>query len=113
MRGSGPGIQATHLVELVNAPISFEAANIWFYPNEEAAYQNRLPNGMSHTASEGLRVAELQNTINTYVAEMSVSFVTGQAPLSQFDSYVARLNQMGLAELLSLQQAAYDRYQAR
>jgi putative aldouronate transport system substrate-binding protein len=113
MRSGGPGIQATRLVELINAPISFESAKIWFYPNEDAAYKNTLPPGMAYTAREGLRVAELQNTINTYVGEMAVSFVTGQTPLSQFDAFVSRLNQMGLPELLSLYQASYDRWQAR
>jgi putative aldouronate transport system substrate-binding protein len=113
MRGSGPGIQATRLVELINAPISFEAAKIWFYPNEDAAYKNVLPPGMAHTVQEGLRVTELRNTINTYAAEMAISFVTGQTPLSQFNTFVSRLNQMGLPELLSLYQASYDRWQAR
>ncbi|GHT60510.1 sugar ABC transporter substrate-binding protein [Spirochaetia bacterium] len=113
MRGSGAGSQATRLVELVNAPISFESAKVWFYPNEEQAYTWRMPPGITLTVDESLRNAELATPINTYVAEMAVSFVTGQVPLSQFDTFVSRLNQMGLAEYLRIQQAAYDRWQKR
>ena len=112
-RGSQAGIQATRLVELINAPASFDSAKIWFYPNEEAAYIWRMPPGATLTVEESLRNAELSNTINTYVSEMAVSFVTGATPLSQFDTYVARLNQMGLAELLAIRQAVYDRWQKR
>jgi putative aldouronate transport system substrate-binding protein len=55
----------------------------------------------------------LQNAINTYAGEMGVSFVTGQVPLSDFNTFVNRMNQMGLPELLALQQASYDRFMAR
>jgi putative aldouronate transport system substrate-binding protein len=68
---------------------------------------------MSFTFDEQTRVSELANTINTYVAEMSVAFVTGQRPLSEFNSYVAQINRMGLPELLSIHQASLDRWNAR
>jgi putative aldouronate transport system substrate-binding protein len=112
-RGAMPGIQATHLPELINAPISFEAAKTWFYPNEEVAYKHMLPPGMSLTIEEADRYSELMNAINTYVAEMAVSFVTGQTPLSQFNAFVSRLNQMGLEEARQIQQTALDRWNAR
>jgi putative aldouronate transport system substrate-binding protein len=113
MRGAGPGIQATRGLELWNAKAGFEAELTWFYPNEDAAYKWRERPGMSFTLDEATRITELSNTINTYVAEMAVAFVTGQRPLSEFNSYVAQINQMGLAELLSLRQASLDRWNAR
>jgi putative aldouronate transport system substrate-binding protein len=113
LAGSGPGIQATHLIELINLPVAFEAAKTWFYPNEEQAYRWRLRPGQTYTAEESIRRTELQNTINTYVAEMAILFVTGQRPLSQFDSYVAQLNQMGLPELVQIVQGSVDRWNAR
>jgi putative aldouronate transport system substrate-binding protein len=112
-RGSMPGLQATHLPELINAPISFASATTWFYPNEEVAYKHMLPPGMTLTLEETDRYSELMNPINTYTSEMAVSFVTGQTSLSEFNSFVSRLNQMGLAEAQRIQQAALDRWNAR
>ena len=112
-RGGQAGIQATRLVELINAPASFNSALIWFYPNEAQAYEWRMPPATTPTTNESLRLAELGTPINTYVAEMAVSFVTGQTPLTQFDAFVSRLNQMGMAEVLSINQAVYDRWQKR
>jgi putative aldouronate transport system substrate-binding protein len=112
-RGAMPGLQATHLVELINAPVSFESAKIWFYPNEEVAYKHMLPPGMTFTTEETTRNSEIMNAINTYAAEMAVSFVTGQTPLSEFDNFVRQLNQIGLAEAQRLQQTSLDRWNAR
>jgi putative aldouronate transport system substrate-binding protein len=112
-RSSMPGLQATHLAELVNAPVSFEAAKTWFYPNEEVAYKHMPPPGITLTISETDRYSELMNAINTYASEMAVSFVTGQTSLSEFNNFVNRLNQMGLAEAQRIQQAGLDRWNAR
>ena len=112
-RGAQAGIQATRLVELINPPASFASAKTWYEPNQQQAYSWRTPPGTSLTYDESLRRQELANPIQTYVAEMAVSFITGEVPLSQFDAFVARLNQMGLAEYLSIEQAAYDRWQRR
>ncbi|MDR2606963.1 MAG: extracellular solute-binding protein [Treponema sp.] len=111
--GSNPGLQATHLVELINFPITFEAGKIWFYENEDAAYKSVLPPGMSYTIAETDRITELTNAINTYSAETATGFVTGQVPLSEFDNFVARLKQMGLEEAQKIQQDSLDRYNSR
>lgn len=115
-RGGYAGIQATAALYLPGLPQDspqFSAFKAWYDPNPEQAYSWRMPPGTTLTAEEALRNAELVSTINTYVAEMAVSFVTGQTPLSQFDNFVSRLNQMGLQEALSIQQASYDRWQKR
>jgi putative aldouronate transport system substrate-binding protein len=113
MRGGGPGLQATRGLALWNAKAGFEAAETWFYPNQDVAYKWRERPGLSPTLEEQDRLTELSNTINTFVAEMAVAFVTGQRPLSEFNSYVAQINQMGLPEVLAIRQAAMDRWNAR
>ena len=112
-RGGEAGIQATRLVELINAPASFDASKAWFYPNQQQAYAWRMPPGATLTIEESQRYNDLVNAINTYVGENAVRFVTGETPLSQYDAFVARLNQMGLPEVLAIQQAVYDRWQKR
>jgi putative aldouronate transport system substrate-binding protein len=110
---SGNCIQATLLLYLKNSQAAIDANDLWFYPNEAVSAKWTLPNGITLTPEESNRAAELQNTISTYSNEMAVKFITGAEPLSGFDTFVARLNQMGLPELLKINQAGYDRYRAR
>jgi putative aldouronate transport system substrate-binding protein len=111
-RGGMSGIQATRFVQLTQTTTAWDAFTSW-YSSPEAAYSWRLPPGITYTEAEALRNQELGGAIDTYIQESAVRFVTGQTPLSQFDAYVTRLNQMGLAERLATAQAAYDRWQRR
>lgn len=48
--------------------------------------------------------------IANYVKQMEVKFVTGAAPLSDWDSYVSTIYNMGLDQIIEVKQAAYDRW---
>ncbi|MBE6966643.1 MAG: extracellular solute-binding protein [Ruminococcaceae bacterium] len=59
---------------------------------------------------------EEQDVIDTYSTglvshtnEMLTKFMLGQAPLSEFDSFVETLNEMGVEEVLAAYTSAYDR----
>jgi len=55
------------------------------------------------------RVAQLAADINTYVNESLARFITGDLDLeSDWDKYVKKLENMGLAEYLEIYQKAYD-----
>jgi putative aldouronate transport system substrate-binding protein len=110
---SGNCIQATLLLYLKNTQQGIDANDLWFYPNEKISAYWTIPNGVTLTPTESNRAAELQNTIKTYSDEMAVKFITGQEPLSGFDAFVARMNQMGLPELIRINQTAYSRYLKR
>jgi putative aldouronate transport system substrate-binding protein len=107
---SGNCIQATALLYMKNTQQAIDANDLWFYPNEAVSAAWTLPNGMTMTPEESTRAAELRNPISTFVGEAAIQFISGQAGLSTWDSYVSRVNAMGLSELLSIYQAAYDRY---
>jgi putative aldouronate transport system substrate-binding protein len=49
----------------------------------------------------------------TYYDEMANKFVMGVEPLSKFDDYVKKMEQIGLQDVLRVQQAAYDRFMKR
>jgi putative aldouronate transport system substrate-binding protein len=95
-----------------NIPEAIEANNIWFYPNEELATINKLPVGMTLTAEESIRLREL-GALETYVNESAIQFITGQMSFAQWETYVARVNALGAPEVLTIHQAAYDRWRAR
>ncbi|MDR0313245.1 MAG: hypothetical protein LBI14_06580 [Treponema sp.] len=110
---SGNCIQETLLLYLKNTQASIDANDLWFYPNQAISAKHTIPNGLTRTVEEATRAAELQTAITTYVNESVIQFITGQIPFSQWDAFVQRVNQMGIAELLRIQQGAYDRYLRR
>ena len=109
----GNCIQATALVHKRNIPEAIEANDTWFFPNQSVTYPSHLPRGLTFTAQESNRLGELRGSISTFVDEMAVRFFTGQVSFDTWDSYVARVNAMGAPELLSIYQAALDRFLAR
>jgi len=110
---SGNCIQETQMIYLKNTPQAIAANDLWFYPNQDISAKWTLPNGLTMTVEESTRVSELRASISTFVSESAIQFITGQIAFSTWDSYVQRVNSMGLAELLRIYQGAYERYLAR
>ena len=48
--------------------------------------------------------------IETYVNEMTLKFITGEASLDEFDSFVEQVWDSGLQEVLDIMNAAYADY---
>ena len=44
---------------------------------------------------------------------MRIKFIMGETSLDEFDAYVQQIEAMGLEDVLAIQQAALDRYNAR
>lgn len=53
-----------------------------------------------------------EGEIKTYLDESLDGFITGRLPLSDFDSFVAQLEKMGLPDILKIYNDAYQRYQS-
>ncbi len=64
---------------------------------------------LAHAANEKRAITEYATAINTYTKEMVSKFILGQKPLSEFDEYVASLNEMGLQELLQAYETSYNK----
>lgn len=62
------------------------------------------------TQEQNSERAKIMNEVNTYVDEMVLKFITGTAPLSDWDSYVQQVQSMNLDRALEITQAAYDAY---
>jgi len=52
------------------------------------------------------------SAINTYVEEELLKFFIGTRPIDEFDSFVQRVNELGIDEMTTLKNQAYDRYKA-
>ena len=65
---------------------------------------------LAFTNEEQGVINEKYTEIETYMNEMIDKFIMGVEPLDKFDEYVAQVESMGLADVLAVYQAAYDRY---
>lgn len=75
-------------------------------------YPNQYPPA-SATTEESQELATIEGDINTYVSEMTLKFILGTEPLSNFDSFISKLKTMKVDRAIELRQAAVDRYNKR
>ncbi|MCL2059613.1 MAG: extracellular solute-binding protein [Oscillospiraceae bacterium] len=80
--------------------------------NKDINYVRIMP-PVTRTPAESERYSDLLADIGTYVEESRLSFINGTRPLSDYDSYLAQLKDMGVEEVIAIQQAALDRFLAR
>jgi putative aldouronate transport system substrate-binding protein len=64
---------------------------------------------LTYSDSDAKEVTEIQLAVKTYVDEMLVRFITGDANIdAEWDTYIATLDTQGLPRLLEITQKAYD-----
>jgi putative aldouronate transport system substrate-binding protein len=80
----------------------------YFYPYLHQ--EDLFPSAVRFTPSQNDELTTLRNDINTYVVQMQAKFITGEAPLSQWNSYLSTLKKMGSDKFVKDLQAAYNRY---
>lgn len=64
---------------------------------------------LAFNEEESKIIEETSAACKSYSTEMLTKFILGQAPLSEFDSFVATLNSMGVDKLLGAYESAYNR----
>lgn len=89
-----------------NAAPSFDAA---FAKQYAINFPKEVISQLNYTPEELKEIANSKTAIDAYVTQSAVAFVTGNKPLSQWDSYLSELNKMGLEAYIATTQAAYDR----
>jgi putative aldouronate transport system substrate-binding protein len=65
---------------------------------------------LSFTADEGTANANIMADINIYVDEMTLRFIKGEEPLTNWGTYVQNVRNMGIDTVIKNYQTAYDRY---
>ena len=80
----------------------------------QCSYDGIWPFGCTFTTEESEILAEYRTNVETYRDEMCINFITGKADLdTEFDSYLEKLNELGLSEMQKVYEASYARYLAR
>ena len=67
----------------------------------------------SFTAEASEERSNIMSDINTYVDEMTLKFITGVTPLSEFDNYMAQLKAMGIEDAIAITQQQYDAFMSK
>ncbi len=65
------------------------------------------------TDEESKTISKIKADLSTYVSEMTLKFITGTEPLSNYDAYMQNLKTIGVDKYLAVYQTAYERYLAR
>ena len=52
------------------------------------------------------------SAIKTYADEELLKFFIGTRPIEEYDSFIARLNEMGIEDMRTLKLQAYERYKS-
>jgi putative aldouronate transport system substrate-binding protein len=69
-----------------------------------------LWNAFNFTQEETEFRSTVGNDIQNYISEMEAKFISGSAPMSEWDKYVSTVDKMGVDEYMKIYKQAYDRY---
>ncbi|MDQ0902163.1 MULTISPECIES: extracellular solute-binding protein [unclassified Paenibacillus] len=69
-----------------------------------------LWNAFNFTQEETEFRSTVGNDIQNYISEMEAKFISGSAPMSEWDKYVSTVDKMGVGEYMKIYKQAYDRY---
>ena len=68
-----------------------------------------IPSTVTLSADENTRAANIYSDIETICLEAIAKFITGEKPLTDYDSFVESIRSAGIDDYLAIQQGAYDR----
>ena len=117
--GAGPGIIPMGWMEGFTTNDDPLNINIWMAASIKLILPNAAPDDIrvdkiNLTLDEGLEIADLKLAINSYVAENTALFVTGQKNFERdWDPYIRELERIGLRRYLEITQSGYDRFMGR
>lgn len=89
-----------------NTDLKNEAWEVWSSNMDGAHY---IPSNVSMNAEETETSSYYVADIVTYASQMVPQFISGDASLDDWDSFVAQLKEMSIEECIAAEQAAYDR----
>ena len=93
-----------------NTQLNLDCWDIW---TKNVDNSRLIPDPVSLTSDESRLVSETMTEIKTYMSELALKIICGEADLTAWDEAVAKLPGMGIDDAIAAEQAALDRYNAR
>lgn len=100
---------AGYIKQYAGRPQQQAALQIW---SNTDAVQYNMP-AVTIATEDSARYSRLSGDIGTYISEMRTKFISGLEPLSNFDTYLATLKEMGIEDMIGMMQKALDEFNAR
>lgn len=107
------GIYCTSSTKQMWSQVGIKAREVWGREGTPSDGAYNLPAAMSLTADEMEQFSLLSSDITTMISENIVRFIDGTRPMSEWDQFVAQLEDMGLEDCCEIYQVALDRYEER
>lgn len=86
-----------------------EACKVW--SKGDTSY--KLSPACQLTVDQQAEVDKVTEGMKSYIGKMHQKFIEGKAPLTDYDTYVSQVNNMGADKYVEIWQNAYDAYQSR
>lgn len=74
---------------------------------------HRLPDAVFEIQNQLPELLEAEDNISKYADEMTIKFITGEKPISEYQDFTAQLETMGIRSIIQAKQKAYDEYLLR
>lgn len=106
-----PMLQSWDYYKQTLQPWGINAIETWMA--DEPNTSRVLPATLSRTTEEGEIYTEVMNQVTTYMLEEANKAITGKTNASDWDSVVKHIEELGIEDVLKVQNDAYNRYKAR
>ena len=103
--GAGIAIQAADMVRAKNVKVAGDAVDKWI---ENTVAQEYCVPSLNYDSDTTTEINDLNNALNTRIAEVAAKFMTGEESLDNYDVFIEELHEMGVDRVLEIMQAAYD-----
>lgn len=111
-QSSGPFILSTNLTGQLDDEAVVKAKTECIIPYLEESKKYVVPGSLSFGSADDAVRRETMTDVETYVDEMVMKFITGRESLDNWDSYVAKVESMGIGKVLDIYQNALDAWNA-
>ncbi len=106
--GAAPSVRDGRYMEQFAAlPAQKKSIEVW---GDTHAKEHLLP-PITFSSDESSRIAELKPEIDTYVETGVLKFISNIEPMEKYPAFKEGLKSLGIDEVLSIYQAAYERYE--
>lgn len=105
----GLGMQNIRVTEARFSDEANKGCKTWYNENDEAL-ASTIPKQISYTSEESKELATITNTLDSFISENAMKFMTGERSLDEYDQFVQELKDQNLDRYLEIRQAAFDRY---
>lgn len=93
-----------------SAPVNAQCWEAW---TTDINSNRRMPSMITLTAEESTLQINTMNTIRTYIREHINAIICGDEDIDNWENDVQYVRDLGIDDVIAVQQAAFDRYQVR